>query len=750
MEWHENNLYCQTFTEISILDIDTGIVTCKIGEENSEDADTIQTFTSNGEMIATSHKSGLLKLWNNEGQLMKMWKYIHKGPIAKLTFNKNQLYSGGSDGVIRTWDIIHQACLMSLKECPGVITIVQPHLEKDILFANGDDCKIYSWSTATGKLETIYNGHFSKVTSVSFYPNNNCFISSGRDKVLILWEIGQAAALKTIPLYEALETVICLPVKFKLPSGHIKDGLHVATAGENGIIRIWDIEKPKEIYQQSNSLISKSKEEGGLAILKLLFNASRKQFGVVSAEHAIILHDIKTFNCFKQFVGFSDEILDITMLGENDSHIVVATNSNDIKLYENHTMNCKLLRGHTDLVLAVSKSNNSNLFVSGSKDHSIRLWLLENDNVSCVAVGQRHTGSVTSLAFSQTATQFIVSASQDTCIKLWTVANEKDLSCSHTVIAHQKDINCVAVAPNDKIIASASQDKTAKLWTNELKEIGVLRGHKRGVWCVTFSPTDQVVMTSSADCTIKLWSIADLSCLKTIQSHESSVTKTEFISNGMQILSAGSDGLIKLFNIKTTECLNTFEEHDGKIWSFALAHDESGFISGGTDSQLIKWKDVTDELQLQRLKEQEELTIQEQKLNNYLQNDDFLKALKLALKLDRPMRVLKIVQSVMKKGDMGLGRAISDLKDYEKESLMKCATTWNTNSKNSQPAQLVINLLINELQKGDFRPVGLSKIIEGTLPYTERHFNRLTQLMQDVHFINYTINCMQLNSKSNL
>jgi U3 small nucleolar RNA-associated protein 13 len=32
-----------------------------------------------------------------------------------------------------------------------------------------------------------------------------------------------------------------------------------------------------------------------------------------------------------------------------------------------------------------------------------------------------------------------------------------------TVIGHEKDINSIAVAPNDKLIASASQDKTIKV-----------------------------------------------------------------------------------------------------------------------------------------------------------------------------------------------------------------------------------------------------------------------------------------------
>lgn len=49
-----------------------------------------------------------------------------------------------------------------------------------------------------------------------------------------------------------------------------------------------------------------------------------------------------------------------------------------------------------------------------------------------------------------------------------------------------------------------------------------------------FSPVDQVVVTSSADCTIKLWSVANLTCLKTFEGHESSVLRAEFVSKVSQ------------------------------------------------------------------------------------------------------------------------------------------------------------------------------------------------------------------------
>ncbi|KAK4874896.1 hypothetical protein RN001_014256 [Aquatica leii] len=753
VEWIENNLYCQTTSSVSIFDVDVGTVTQTIGDEDSEDADVLQTFTASTDKIVTSHKSGLLKQWKHDGTLEKMWKSIHKGPIARLRLKDSQLASGGSDGIVRIWNLAYQSCTLSLKGCFGVINVVEFHPNDNVIFGSGDDGKINMWDLDKGDLIRTYSGHYSKVTSITFHHDGEHIVSVGRDRVIVLWKKDSSTAVRVVPVFEALESVVCLPNVIKI-SGDTSEGIHVATGGNNAVIRVWDLSKSKEVYVQSNSLVSKAKDEGGLAIKHLLFNTETNTFAVVSAEQNIILYDLDTFNCKKQFVGFSDEILDLAFMGKGDTHVAVATNSADIKLYESSTMNCTLLKGHTDLVLSViSSAAQPNFLLSSAKDNTIRIWsLLDKHGAACVAVGMAHTGSVDSVTFNNLNVSFAVSGSQDTCLKIWEIPDKfeapSNLICKYTEIAHEKGINSVVVSPNDKIIATGSQDKTAKLWNESLQLLGVLRGHKRGIWCVRFSPVDQVLLTSSTDSTIKLWSITDLNCLKTIEGHEASVHRAEFISNGLQILSAGADGLIKLFNIKTSECVCTYDQHDSRVWALCVNSDESGFISGGADSLLIKWKDVTQEKRLEKQKESEELVLQEQQLSNYIQNNELLKALKLALNLNRPFQTLKIVQGIIKKGGCGLIDTVHQLRNDQKEGLLKCAMEWNTNSRNCHPAQLVLNILIKELQTGDFRPVGLSSMIEGTLPYTERHFKRTTQLLQDLHFINYTINCMQPHAKN--
>ncbi|XP_055386353.1 transducin beta-like protein 3 [Condylostylus longicornis] len=757
-------IFCQNSAEINVINVDNGKIVKKITQQEIEglEEDIIYTFalSSDDEHILTAHRSGLLKLWSRKGEQIKMWKGSHKGPISKVVFRSRSsiIATGGSDSSIRVWDYDKKSCLISFRDSVGVISVLEfhPDLEKTQIFAAGDDYKINCWDYSQKVLLATFSGHFSKVTDLSFTYDFKNLVSVGRDKVLILWNLETKEKVRVIPIYETLEGVKILQNNIKLPNGFDLgeeknlNKIFVAVAGEGGAIQIWECTESKIIFMQVNSCISKAKEEGSLAITQLLYCPVTNQLCVVSIDHNIIIHNIPTFHCAKQLIGFSDEILDVCFVGKKSKYLAVATNSSDIKFYDTCNMNCQILKGHSDIVLSLASYKN--LLLSSAKDNSIRIWEVNTGNFSvrCVAKGIKHTASVGSVTFGKISHTKCASVSQDTCLKVWEVPKsfEEDnvisLTCLNTVIAHEKDINCVAISPNDRLIATASQDKTAKLWSvDDLQLLGTLRGHKRGVWCVRFSPVDQVILSTSADCTVRLWSVSDMSCLKSFEGHESSVLCADFLNRGLQFLSAGADGLIKLWTIKNNECNGTFEKHESRIWALAVHPDETHFFSGGSDSCLIKWNDVTEEKKIAEFNAQQEIVLQEQELNNLLVQKKTLKALKLALKLEKPFLTLKIINEIMKNKEMGLDETVLSLNDLHKENLLKHAITWNTNSKNCRAAQLILNILLKEILANKFKVTGLEKMVEEALPYTERHFRRVTEYLKDLKFIEFTLKCMQ-------
>lgn len=264
----------------------------------------------------------------------------------------------------------------------------------------------------------------------------------------------------------------------------------------------------------------------------------------VHANQNIIFHSITSQEVERQLIGFNDEIIDICILGAEDSHLAVAANSRLVRVYSMEKNDAKLLSGHSNVVLALDRSAQRDVLVSGSKDNSARLWAFrpETSDWVCIALCEGHAESVGAVAMSRKSNsdhglglKFLFTGSRDRTIKMWNLtALPEDISvdpirCKSltTHKAHDKDINSLDVAPNDLLLASGSQDRTIKIFEiessgtggsarGEIKLLGTCKGHKRGVWTVRFGRTERVLASGSGDKTIKLWNIDDFTCLKVI------------------------------------------------------------------------------------------------------------------------------------------------------------------------------------------------------------------------------------------
>jgi U3 small nucleolar RNA-associated protein 13 len=152
-----------------------------------------------------------------------------------------------------------------------------------------------------------------------------------------------------------------------------------------------------------------------------------------------------------------------------------------VRIFRVSDLSCPLqLEGqHKETVMSVDVSADRRWVASGSKDRVCCLWELRDGRVACRVRMEGHTEAVGAVALSRrrhafaTNTAALFSAASDRTIKRWrldlsAVADGSGVTvvteAQATVLGHDKDINALAVSPNDAMLASASQDKTAKLW----------------------------------------------------------------------------------------------------------------------------------------------------------------------------------------------------------------------------------------------------------------------------------------------
>ncbi|KAI1883949.1 hypothetical protein AGOR_G00221340 [Albula goreensis] len=769
----EKYIFCTCGTRVNILEIATGQLSRSIEQDDQEDI-TSFALSPDDEMLVTASRALVLKQWDwKQGHCTRSWRAIHTTPIASMTFDPTStlLATGGCDGTIKLWDVLKQYCTHNLKGSSGVVHLVQFHPDSSVLqlFSSSLDCGIRVWDLQSSQCVCVLQSHYSAVTGLAFTPDGSAMVSSGRDKICTVWDLKSREVVRTVPVYEAVEAVVILPAGGDFSQIGVKTkGLHFITAGSKGVLRVWEASSGRCVFAQPAPVMATTPDgDGGeeewnqRSLTHCIHLPESGRITTVTAEHNLLLYQLSPLTLQQQFVGYNDEVLDLKFLGKDDSHIIVATNSPQLKVFKLATRSCQILYGHTDTVLSLDVFRKGAMFVSCAKDNAVRLWRMDTDS-----------GEVGSVSCSRLKESFVVSGSLDCTIKLWDVPEQLEgvaqLSVRATEKAHDKDVNSVTVSPNDKLVASGSQDRTVKVWSlsvGGLALLGVCRGHRRGVWTVQFSPSDQILASASADGSIKLWGLQDFSCLKVSQPTSArkpetrvpmpaaSVLKVIFVSRGSQLLSSGSDGLVKLWTIKTNECVKTLDAHQDKVWGLHASRKDQLAVTGSADSCITLWQDVTEVELAEEQAKQEDQILKQQELSNLLQERKFLKALGLAISLDQPHTVLRVIKEIRqgKDGPHQLENTVLKLRRDQKESLLRYCAVWNTNARSCLDAQAVMEVLLRHYPPEDLLQYqGARGLLEALIPYTERHMQRIGRLLQSSMFLDYMWQKMRVTGQSSV
>jgi len=592
--------------------------------------------------------------------------------------------------------------------------------------------------------------------------------SGGRDGVVIVWNLRNYSKIATVPVYEAVECVAILPHTFysslKLNK---RDHVVFSTGGEKGQVKIWRSDTATCI---STELPGMPEASTAGAIVEIRGSFSEKShFELLAATQdcRLLLLSLQEekIGLHRQFIGNSGEVTDVRFLPplntSSPSYLAISTNGEQIHIIDSQSMSCRdTLSGHKEAVLCldtVKTRNGFTLLASGSKDMTVRVWKIEDGTGSCLSVGTGHVGPVTSLVFSQQKAKddFLISAGSDKLLRLWDTSNLdynsvcEQLPVRSAIPAHDKEINAVAVSPNDAYVASASQDKLIKIWKlPDLVLSNTLKGHKRGVWSVSFSPVDQALVSASGDKTLRLWNLKDGSCLRTFEGHTSSVLQVNFLSAGTQLLTAGADGLIKLWNIRMAEAIATFDAHEDKVWALALQDSVANMVaSGGADGSVAIWKDCTDSDRIAAAQEAEDVALKEQDLDNAIHSGEWREAAKIAIDMNRPGQLLRVFQRALNLGPESSAKIFVDVSKsldiQQTKTCLEYCREWNTHSKHCAIGQALLNAILKTHSQSDLISIpGCSSILDGIEAYTTRHLARIDRLSKSSFIVDFILGVM--------
>ncbi|TIB66367.1 hypothetical protein E3P78_00121 [Wallemia ichthyophaga] len=744
--------------------------------------------SSSNAFLATGSADGVVKVWDiHRGYTTHIFKG-HAGPVSALCWRRQgssfQLITGSTDTHIRIWDLNHPNHNKPKHILQGHVSIVRglSLLDNNTLLSGARDRVVLKWDiSSTPKLMRTFPT-LNAIEAVGVFPSKDAFFTAGE------------AGLKSYNVVSGEQqhdygggVVKSTRVDSNdddddgtggLATAHlvnIQSTPHIMSVGHDQLISFHPLSStpapPRHIIGYPDQIIA-------------AVYVSPTDIAIATNAPQIFILNKHTLPYTQQILtGHTDTVLSLKALPQRGL-LVSGSKDGSVRVWKRYAaqFHCvAIASGHGESVGAVAISPCARYLISATQDRIIKLWDL---SVLGGVVDEVKEDEGDSAAPTSTT-------------------NPHLLSSYTTQRIHEKDINALDISPDSRYLATGSQDRTAKLFEVTFDPRGqrasvnlraTLKAHKRGVWGVRFSPYDRLFATAGGDRAVKVWSLRDFSCIKTLEGHTNSVLDLAFLSNGQQMLTAAADGLLKLWNLHTEQCVATLDGHEDKVWALDISPDSTECVSGGGDSLLTFWDDATETVEESHAAEREEGVIQTETLANLVAVKDYQKAISLAISMDQPRRLYQLFETVWRevgargetKNSSTLGSsvdgAVGALDAHDLRRLLLHVRTWNAHNRSSAVAQVVLHVVLRthsgadirtafevarkeDEQKGrdpgydaagEFVPhtvpttlggekkaaeehASLKEIIEGLLPYTQRHLSRADKLVTESYVVDFIL-----------
>lgn len=364
-------------------------------------------FSPDGSRIVTGSSDATMRLWDSQtGDLIGLLRGHEEGFQTfcppKFTPDGSLLISGSTDGTVRIWD-------MGLVERNGILKGHTKYVY-DVAF-NSDNERVASsawdgtarlWNATTGQQIAALKHKTDIIASLAFRQDGRRLVTGEVDVGVTLWDLDARKAVLRVP-------------DGPWGKGHLAratlnlDGTLLATiGGDDGLVGIWDAATGREVarlpgsdkpsldlalkFHPDGSLLAATGENGTVrlwdvdthALVAVLgghtdlvsgagFSADGRLLATGSLDKTIRIWNVQTHELVESIPLGS--IVFSVAFGPDGKRLAAGCRDSTIRLVDIvRGQQVAELRGHTDYVHAVAWSPDGTRLVSGSGDFTVRIW----------------------------------------------------------------------------------------------------------------------------------------------------------------------------------------------------------------------------------------------------------------------------------------------------------------------------------------------------------------------------------------
>jgi WD40 repeat protein len=566
-------------------------------------------FNPNGSLLATGGTDNVVRLWDvtdpGRPRLLPRSLGGFGGAVESIAFSPDgqTLIAGGATDAVLQWDVTNPAEPNVLPPLVGLTgsdvynTVIQTvsFSPDGKVIAAGVDGTVQLWIAARAGTQPVTQQPVTQmalgdttVDSVAFSPDGRVLAAGSKDKTVRLWDVTDPTAPTPIgaPLTGFGSWVNTVAFS--------PDGRTLAAGSSDNTVRFWDVDG----WRPLATTLTHPQPVTNIAFMpdsqEILTSAEDGTARVWSLTRPLIS-------------GPTDTIFGLSYASNT---LAVAPNHGDtrIELWDTSDRQHPRLLGGIQLPLGIGAldgttalSPDGKLLAAGTDTGEVQLFDVASPTQP-EPIGPALTGPtklIEQVAFSATG-HLLAAGSDDGTVRIWDIGNAARPIPLSTVTGPASLVLGINFDPDGHLLAAASADKTVRLWdiTNPRDPIplATLTGFDNYALTVAFSPDGHLMAAGSADRTVRLWDITNphkpQQLGPPITGPTDYVYNVVFAPDGHTLAAAVTNGTVwewDITNPKRSQVIATLTASTGPLFVVAYSPDGRTLAAAGSDMIVYLW-----------------------------------------------------------------------------------------------------------------------------------------------------------------